>query len=87
MSTIRFGQQKHFIKSRDMDIVNNVIFATSNAMFNAVMVQLLKMGLGTVTHKDIISPEDLQKLYSHEKISLDTPELKRTFFEDELLLL
>lgn len=72
MSKIRFGQQKHFIKSRDMDIVNNDIFAISNAMFNAVIVQLSKMGLGTVTHKDIISPEDLQKMYSHEKISLDT---------------
>lgn len=80
MSKIRFGQQKHFIKSRDMDIVNNDIFAISNAMFNAVIVQLSKMGLGTVTHKDIISPEDLQKMYSHEKISLDTAESKRTFF-------
>lgn len=83
MSTIRFGLQKHFIQSRDKVIVNIDIFATSNVMFNAVMVQLSKIGLGTVTHKDVISPEDLQKLYSHEKFSRDTPESlqKRKFFE------
>jgi hypothetical protein len=40
-------------------------------MFKAVMVKLSKIGLGTTTHKDVIIPEDLQKLYmyNHEKHS------------------
>jgi hypothetical protein len=38
-------------------------------MFKAVMVKLSKIGLGTTPHKDVIIPEDLQKLYNHEKHS------------------
>lgn len=83
MQTIRFGLQKHFLQSRDIDIINCDSFAPANAMFKAVMVKLSKIGLGTTTHKDVIIPEDLQKLYNHEKFSRNSPESlqKRTFFE------
>ena len=83
MSTIRFGLQKHFMQSRDIDIINSETFATANDMFKAVMVKISKTGLDVVTHKDVIIPEDLQKLYKHDNFSRDTPEAlqKRAFFE------
>lgn len=69
MQTIRFGLQKHFLQLRDIDMINCDSFAPTNAMFKAVMVKLSKIGLGTTTHKDVIIPEDLQKLFNHEKHS------------------
>ena len=43
-------------------------------MFKAVLVKLSKEGLGKVRHKEVILPEDLEKLYNHQNVSCDTPE-------------
>ena len=81
--TLRFGLQKHFMQTCKIDIINSDDFNEANEMFKAVMVQLKNQGKGDVTHKEPITPEDLQKMYSDEHFSLDTPESlkKRVFFE------
>lgn len=41
-------------------------------MFKTVIQKLSKIGIGTVTHKYVISPEDLQKMNSHDTFSCHT---------------
>ena len=74
MITLRFGLQIHFLKSRQDDIINSEHYSAANNMFKAVMVKLVKEGKGTVKHKEVILPEDLQKLYGHVNFSRETPE-------------
>jgi hypothetical protein len=62
MITIRFGLQKHFLNSKNEDVINSDAFSSANEMFKAVLVKLSKEGLGTVRHKEVILPEDLQKI-------------------------
>ena len=73
MITVRFGLQKHFPKSKNEDVINSDAFSSANEMTKAVLVKLSKEGLGTVRHKEVILPEDLQKLYNHQNFSCDTP--------------
>lgn len=81
--TLRFGLQKHFLKTRQDDIINSDAFKSSNEMFRAVLVKMKKHGLGDTVHKDPISPEDLEKLYTCEVFSKDSAETlqQRMFFE------
>jgi len=72
--TLRFGLQKHFLKSREEDIINNDQYQQANELFKAVLVQLKKEGLGEIKHKDSITPEDLNKLYESDSFSKDNPE-------------
>ena len=61
MITLRFGLQKHFLKSGQEDIINSEHYSAANDIFKAVIVKLVKEGKGTVKHKEVILPEDLQK--------------------------
>jgi hypothetical protein len=52
MTTVRFGLQKHFLKSKNEDVINSDAFSSANEMTKAVLVKLSKEGLGTfVTRK------------------------------------
>jgi hypothetical protein len=73
MITVPFWLQKYFLKSKNEDVINSDAFSSANEMFKAVLVKLSKEGLGTVRHKEVILPEDLQKLYNHHNLSCDTP--------------
>ena len=78
MITLRFGLQKHFLKSRQEDIINSEHYSAANNMFKAVMVKLVKEGKGTVKHKEVILPDDLQKLYGHVNFSRETLNINLT---------
>jgi hypothetical protein len=54
MITVRFGLQKHFLKSKNKDVINSDAFSSANEMIKAVLVKLSKKGLGTVRHKEVI---------------------------------
>ncbi|XP_011421040.3 uncharacterized protein [Magallana gigas] len=64
MISIRYGLQKHFLKKRKLDIVNDPDFKEANNVFLAMCTKIKKEGKGAVVHKDPISRPDLQKLYS-----------------------
>lgn len=64
MISIRYGLQKHFLKKRKLDIVNDPDFKEANNVFLAMCTKIKKEGKGPVMHKDPISRPDLQKLYS-----------------------
>lgn len=63
MISIRYGIQRHFLKIRDIDIVNNVDFKPANLMFQAMLVKLKQEGKGISVHKPPIQNDDLKKLY------------------------
>jgi hypothetical protein len=82
MITLRYGLQKHFLKLRKEDIINDERYATSNEMFKAVLVQLKKDGVGETKQKDPIPPQDISKLYD-TVFSTENPLAlqKKTMFE------
>ena len=82
MITIRYGLQKHFMKVRNEDIINDERYASSNEMFKAVLVKLKKDGVGETKQKDPIPPEDISKLYN-TVFSTENPQglQKKTMFE------
>ncbi|XP_062593498.1 uncharacterized protein LOC134254976 [Saccostrea cucullata] len=82
MISLRYGLQKHFLKTRKEDIINDEAYKTSNEMFKAVLVKLKKDGVGESKQKEPITPEDLSKLYDTE-FSTETPTAlqKKTIFE------
>ena len=71
--SIRFGVQKHFLKTRNLDVINDQRFKGSSDTFKAVLVNLKSEGKGTVKHKDIIEDEDLEKLYQSGVLSTSSP--------------
>ena len=74
MVTLRFGLQKHFLKTRKEDIINLEQYQSANEMFKAVCVQLKKEGYGETKHKESITTEALNKLYSSDCFRKDKPE-------------
>lgn len=82
MISLRYGLQKHFLKTRKEDIINDESYKTSNEMFKAVLVKLKKDGVGESKQKEAIAPEDLSKLYD-TVFSTETPTglQKKTIFE------
>jgi hypothetical protein len=64
MISIRYGIQRHFLKVRKFDVVNDTDFKPANLMFNAMLVKLKQLGLAVTVHKPPIAKEDLGKLYN-----------------------
>jgi integrase len=64
MISIRYGIQRHFLKVRKFDVVNDADFKPANLMFNAMLVKLKQLGLAVTVHKPPIAKEDLGKLYN-----------------------
>jgi hypothetical protein len=60
---MRYGLQKHVLKTRKEDIINCECYKDANDMFQGVLVKLKQSGLGETQHKEPIDPEDLAKLY------------------------
>ena len=86
MITNRFGLQKFFLRYRDIDIINDKQFQKSNDTFKVFFVNLKGEGKAATKHKEIISDEDLEKLYNSGHLSLDTPaSLQNKVFFDYML--
>ena len=60
----RFGLQRHFLLKRELDIISDGEFSTSNQIFEAAIVDLKRQGFGKVDHHIPISKEDLEKIQS-----------------------
>lgn len=71
MISLRYGLQRHFLKIREIDIVNNADFKAANDMFNAMLIKLKQVGMGVSVHKPAINSEDIGKLYNC--LDLNTP--------------
>ena len=86
--TFRYGLQKHFL-TRGYDIVNNKqTFASSNAMFSAVIAQLKLEGKDSVQHKQPLTFEDLEALYVSHQLDTSHPEgLQNKVFVDVMIYL
>ena len=70
MISIRYGLQKKFEKSHKFDIVNDDRFKDSNDIFHACLKKMKKDGAGESKHKEVISEEDIKRLYSTLTLSL-----------------
>jgi hypothetical protein len=46
MISIRYGIQKHFLKIKNIDVVNNDAFKPANLVFQAMLVKLEQEGKG-----------------------------------------
>ena len=83
---IRYGLQKRFLKN-GFDIINDKQFFTaSNTMFTAVLVKLKREGKDIVQHKQPITIEDFEKLYSSYALDTSHPEgLQNKVFVDIMI--
>ena len=70
---IRFGLQRHFLLKRELDIISDGEFSTSNQIFEAAIVELKRQGFGKVDHHIPISKEDLEKIQSSYNPSSPDP--------------
>ena len=86
LGTIRYGIQRHFAKLKGIDIVSDPEFAASTEMFRSVIVKLKQEGKGAVKHKEVITPEDMEKLYKYFDAHLNSPKvLQSKVFVDVML--
>ena len=84
MISIRYGIQRHFLKVRDLDIVNNDEFKPANLVFQAMLVKLKQVGKGSSEHKPPIEADDLAVLYT--SFDLDSPvDLQNKVFIDFMI--
>ncbi|XP_071500811.1 uncharacterized protein [Diadema antillarum] len=86
MITIRYGLQRHFLKTKSMDIVNSGDFKRANDIFAAVLHKLKTEGKGATTHKEPISREDFDKILSSSALDRTTPRgLQNAVFVNTML--
>lgn len=87
-SSLRFGIQRHMKKIRDINIIDDPEFQSSNEIFKAQCVQLKKAGLAKIDHKQEITKSDLNLLYSSGVFSTAKPSTlqRKVFFEVILYL-
>ncbi|XP_048767947.2 uncharacterized protein LOC125674728 [Ostrea edulis] len=83
MISLRYGLQKTFEKTHKFDIVNDDRFKEANKIFHACLKKLKMEGGGESKHKEIISEEDIRKLYSTDTLSTKDPKSLqfKVFFE------
>ncbi|XP_021359161.1 uncharacterized protein LOC110454115 [Mizuhopecten yessoensis] len=74
MVTLRYGLQKHFIRTREQDIINDKTFSRSNEMFKAVLAKLKEDGIGECVQTEPVTPEDMAILYTGSAFNTNTPE-------------
>ncbi|XP_048741988.2 uncharacterized protein LOC125655653 [Ostrea edulis] len=83
--SVRYGLQKSFEKSHQIDIINDARFKPANDVFFAAMVKIKKEGMGEVKHKEVISKQDLEHLYDSDSgvFSCESPKTlqQKVFFE------
>lgn len=83
--SVRYGLQKSFEKSHQIDIINDARFKPANDVFFAAMVKIKKEGMGEVKHKEVISKQDLERLYDSDSgvFSCESPKTlqQKVFFE------
>jgi hypothetical protein len=86
MINLRYRIQKHFLKVRDIDIVNHESFKAANTIFLSMLVKCKQEGKGVSIHKPPISVDDLKKMY--DSFNLDSPtDLQNKVFIDFMLYL
>jgi hypothetical protein len=54
--TLRYGLQKHFLKTRKENIINSNMYKDANEMFKAVLVSMKKAGIGEIKQKEPVEP-------------------------------
>ena len=63
MISIRYGIQKHFLKIKNIDVVNNDAFKQANLVFQAKLVKIKGEGKGASVHKPPIEVDDIVIIY------------------------
>ena len=83
LNSFRFGLNRHYISTRDINIINDPAFNETNKAFGAKCVELKRQGLAKVKHKQPICQEDLQKLYECGIFDISNPVTlqNKIFFE------
>jgi hypothetical protein len=84
MISIRYGIQKHFLKIKNIDVVNNDAFKQANLVFQAKLVKIKGEGKGASVHKPPIEVDDIAIIY--KSFNLDIPtDLQSKVFVDVML--
>ena len=86
--SLRYGLQKHLSKMCDWTLSMMLNFPRSNELFSSVLVNLKKQGKGATQHKQPISSDDFNKLYTSDVLSTSHPAgLQNKVFIDIMMYL
>jgi Domain of unknown function (DUF3504) len=85
---IRYGVAQHYKNVLGIDIITSPQFASSREIFAAALVQLKQAGRGSVVHKEPLTTDDFNKLYSSKVLSTSNPfGLQNKVFVDVMIQL
>ena len=59
MNSIRYGLARYLMAEKKVNIVEDVVFGSSNKLFSALLTQLKRNGLAKVNHHPEITKGDL----------------------------
>ena len=81
INSIRYGIARYLMAQKEVDIVNDTAFSSSNRVFSASLVELKRVGMAKVNHHPEITKEDLEKLYSSFNLSTPKGLQQKCFFD------
>lgn len=84
IKTTQYGIQRYLAQKRDIDIIKDREFTSSNKMFQAMSVQLKREGLGGIDHYPPVEEDNLKKIYDSLDVK-DPVSLQQKVFVDVML--
>lgn len=81
LSAIRYGVARYIQAERNIDIVSDSEFSSSNEAFLAAVAERKSLGKGKVNHYPEITSENLEKLYASFDISTPKELQKKCLFD------
>lgn len=84
LKNTRYGLNRYFTETRNIDILKDREFDKSNKMYSAMSVQLKREGLGGIDHYPPIDEDHLKEIYD-SLTDIDPVSLQHKIFVDVLL--
>ncbi len=86
LESTRYGLQRHFDTTRNVDIIKDKEFKHSNLVYKSMLVKLKDSGKAKVQHKTPIHKDDMAKIMQSSALDQSTPRgLQNKVFMDYML--
>jgi hypothetical protein len=87
MKSVRSSIQRHYLQKRNVDLIEDSQFASSNLVFSNILRRIKEAGKGDTEHYPEIEPEDVRKLYSSFDTANQHGLQEKVWFDTQLYLI